>query len=183
MPKYASGMDSKSSEEMQVFLTRLESESNVLHPKDLSVTVSSMDSVAERVRLRLREEMTRRTLSQRDVSDLLGGAERGWSQSRVAKILAGRVEFGIDEAAALAFALDLSLVEVVRDPGLEFCAEMQPSELRLLDKIRKLPPATWEALMTILQLHPRGPMARYAKKPKELFPPVRARQKARNSAE
>jgi transcriptional regulator with XRE-family HTH domain len=127
--------------------------------------------------------MTRRNLSQRDVSDLLGGVSGGWSQSRVAKILTGRVELGVDEAAALAFALDLSLVEVVRDPGLEFCAEMQPSELRLLDKIRQLPPATWEALMTLLQIQQRSAPNRYAKKPKPIFPPLRPRPKARKELE
>lgn len=125
--------------------------------------------------------MTRRTLSTRDVSDLLGGSARGWSQSRVTKTLGGRVELGLEETAALAFALDLSLVEVVRDPGLEFCAEMQPSELRLLEKIRQLPPATWEALMTLLQIPSRSASSRYAKKPKPIFPPLRSRSKPNHS--
>ncbi|SRR5581483_5889522 len=129
-----------------------------------------MDSVAERIRLRLREEMTRRNLSQRDISDLLGGAEQGWSQSRVGKILTGRVALGVEELAALCFALGISLVEIVRDPGLEFCAEMQPVELRLLERIRQVPAPVWEALMTLLQIPVRSSTpSRYATKPKPLL--------------
>lgn len=97
-----------------------------------------MSDLEERVRLRIREEMTRKNLSQRDVSGILGGPGKHWSQSRVAKLLTGRVEFGLADMEALCFAIGLPIVEAVRDQGLEFLAEMDPVELRVLQRLREL---------------------------------------------
>lgn len=92
--------------------------------------------------------MSRQKLSQRDLADLLG-----WkSQSRVAKLLTGRVEFNIDDLEAICFAIGLSVTEAVRDQGLEFCAELTPTELRLLERFRQLQPYQLDAVMTLLDI-------------------------------
>lgn len=102
---------------------------------------------SDQARLRVREEMERKKLSQREVADLLV-----WSQSRIAKILTGRVELTVDTLEALCFAVGLSLTEAVRDHGMEFCAEMTPTELRILERIRQLPKPVLDAVMTLLQV-------------------------------
>lgn len=98
----------------------------------------TMSELEERVRLRIREEMTRKNLSQRDVSGILGGPGKGWSQSRVGKLLTGNVGMGVSDMEALCFAIGLPVVEAVRDLGMEFFAEMTPTELRTLERIRQL---------------------------------------------
>jgi transcriptional regulator with XRE-family HTH domain len=106
-----------------------------------------MSTRSEDVRLRLRDEMTRRKLSQRDVAGLLG-----WSQSKVAHILTGHVVLSVDDLADFCFALGLRLTEAVRDHGLEFCAEMTPTELRIVERVRQLPKPWLDAVMTLLDL-------------------------------
>lgn len=120
---------------------------NPLQNQDLSTTVSAVDDLNHRVVRRLRDEMTRRKLSQRDVAGLLQ-----WSQSRIAKLLTGRVELSVNDLAALCFAMDLLPTEAVRDHGLEFCAEMTPSELRFLERFRQLRPQSKEAMMTLFDV-------------------------------
>jgi len=90
----------------------------------------------------------KKKLSQREIADLLR-----WSQSRVAKLLTGRVEMGVDDLAGLCFALDLRLTEVVRDHGLEFLAEMTPTELRILERLRQIPQPVIDAVMTLLDVN------------------------------
>lgn len=117
---------------------------NRLQTKDLSATVMPRlmsDDLSERVRLRLREEMGRKKLSQQDLADLIQ-----WTQSRVAQKLTGRTPITLEELSALCFGVGLSLVEAVRDHGLEFCAQMTPSELRVHQRVRELPPAMVDAL-------------------------------------
>jgi len=94
-----------------------------------------MDTRATAARRRLREEMKRKKLTQRDLAGMLD-----WSQSRVAKILTGRVGLLVDDLESLCFALGLTLTEAIRDHGLEFAAEMTPTELRILETMRELPP-------------------------------------------
>ena len=114
---------------------------------------------SEQARLRIREEMARRDLSQREVAELLR-----WSQSRVAKLLTGRVELGVEDLDGLCFAVGISAVEALRDHGLEFCAEMTPTELRILERIRQLPRPVFEAVMTLLNVkaHTRPQVRRAA---------------------
>ena len=111
------------------------------------IVPSRMTRLSEQVRLRLREEMARKDMSQRDVAGILG-----WSQSRVAHILNGRVEMSIDDLAEFAFGLNLSVVETVRDPGMEFCADMTPTELRMFERMRQLHPTVLDAIMTLLDV-------------------------------
>jgi len=128
-----------------------------------------MDRLSDRVRVRLREEMAHRKLTQEEVSDLLGGSANGWSQSRVAKYLTGRVELTVDALATLCFALGLSVTESVRDQGLEFCAEMTPTELKLLEHFRNETPEFRNSLLNILRVPTRGfTPKRFAKKPKSI---------------
>jgi transcriptional regulator with XRE-family HTH domain len=117
-----------------------------------------MATLSDRIRERLRAEMAARHLSQRDVAGIAG-----WSQSRVAKLMTGRVEMGVDDLEGLCFALDLSLTEVVRDPGLEFCADLTPTELRLLEQYRKQSEPMKTAITEILQVRAKGGLPqRYA---------------------
>lgn len=106
-----------------------------------------MAKLAETVRLRIREEMERKKLSQRDVAGLLD-----WSQSRVAHLLTGRNEISLDDLEGFAFALGLQPTELVRDRGLEFVTEMTPTEFRVHEKIRTLTPDQRAALLTVLHL-------------------------------
>lgn len=127
---------------------KMSQELKPLLPNDLWATVrDTMPRLSEQVRLRLREEMARKDMSQRDVAGVLG-----WSQSRVAHILTGRVEMSVDDLAEFAFGLSISPTEAVRDHGLEFCADMTPSELRFLEALRQLPQPDQDAVMRLLRV-------------------------------
>lgn len=119
---------------------------NPLRLNELSVTLPApMPKLSEQVRLRIREEMARKDMSQRDLAGLLD-----WSQSRIAHLLTGRVEMSVDDLAGFGFALGLAATEIVRDRGMEFVAEMTPTELRLLERIRQLSAEQRSALLTML---------------------------------
>lgn len=121
---------------------------NPLFPNELRATVPiSMPKLSEQVRLKLREEMARLEMSQRDVAELLG-----WSQSRVAHLLNGRVEMSVDDLAEFAFILSVRPTEIIRDHGLEFCAEMTPSEMRFLERLRQLPQVQKDAMMQLFHI-------------------------------
>lgn len=104
-----------------------------------------MARLSEQVRSRLRDEMAAKKMSQRDVAGIVG-----WSQSKVAHILNGRVELGVDDLAEFCFGLGLQVTEAVRDRGLEFCAEMTPGEMRLLELWRKMSQAERDAYFQIM---------------------------------
>ncbi len=106
-----------------------------------------MPRLSEQVRLRLREEMARHEMSQRDVAGILT-----WSQSRVAHLLTGHVEMSIDDLAEFAQAVGLSPTEVVRDRGMEFLAEMTPTEMRFLERMRQLTQTQRDGLMQLLNI-------------------------------
>lgn len=109
--------------------------------------------------------MTSRGLKQTDVADLLGGTAKGWTQSRISKLLNGHAQLGLEELEALCFAVGLSVVEAVRDQGMEFLAEMTPTELRTLQRIKLLDEETRDAFLRILDVKLRGVVTtRYAGK-------------------
>lgn len=110
------------------------------------------DAASVRARARIRAEMEKRHLSQRDVANLLG-----WTQSRVSKNLNARIELGVDDLESLCFAVGISLTESVRDHGLEFCAEMTPTELRILENLRGLPAPERDAIATLLRVKSSQP--------------------------
>jgi len=105
-------------------------------------------TAADRARNRIREEMARKNLNQADIADLLK-----WTESRVSKILHGRTELGVNELEALCFATGLTLTEAVRDHGLEFCAEMTPTEMRMMELLRALPVALRDHFYGMLSFH------------------------------
>lgn len=122
--------------------------------------VSSMtpdDPMSARARRRIRDELDARGISQRDLADLLTRAtNENWRQARIGKVLTGAVELKVDDAAVIASVIGLTLTEVVRDRGLEFYAEMTPTELRILERIRQRPHIL-SALLVLLDIAPRDP--------------------------
>lgn len=101
-------------------------------------------TVAERAVLRIREEMTERKISQRALADRLK-----CSQGRVAKMLNGGVNLRLDDVGVLAEAVGITIVEAIRDRGLEFYAELTPSEVRILERLRRRPNALQGALLML----------------------------------
>ncbi len=91
-------------------------------------------TASQRARHRVREEMHQKNLSQMDLV-----AFTGWTPSRVSKILHGKIPMTVEDLENLANAVSLPITEVIRDHGVEFCAEMTPSEMRVLDAFRALP--------------------------------------------
>lgn len=138
-----------------------------LRTKDLRHIVVSENmtpKLSEQARTRIREEMKRQRLVQRDIAGMLS-----WSQSRVAKVLTGRVALLLDDLAALCFALSVSIVDVLRDRGMEFCSEMTPTELRIHESMRALSQNKRTAVMTLLDIMPA--------EPKRAIPKVAPRQR------
>lgn len=108
--------------------------------------------VATRALLAIREEMERKGISQADIAGQLQ-----WLPARTSKVLHGKLPLTVDDLEALCFAVGLSPTEAVRDRGLEFCADMTPTELRILERLRQLPHLL-DAIAQILQvnLHTRA---------------------------
>lgn len=128
---------------------------NLLRELDLASTVTRVTpapTVADRIRSRIRDEMDTLSITQRELTDVLSRQTREvWTQSRVGKILTGRVELCVADVAAMANALGITLVEAVRDRGLEFFAEMRPSEVRIIERLRRRPDLH-DAILTILDV-------------------------------
>lgn len=120
---------------------------NLLRTKALSLTLAQhmSESLATRTRKRVREELDRLGVVQRDIAGQLK-----WSQAKVAQKLGGRTPWTLQELEALCFIAGLSPAEAVRDRGLEFCAEMSPHELRAIENLRKLSAPLREAFITML---------------------------------
>lgn len=110
-------------------------------------TIAGMSVRSDQARLRLRDEMERQRLSTRDVAGILS-----WSQSRVQKIVAGRVELCVDDLEALCFAMNLSLPEVLRDHGMEWIAEVSPTELRFIERLRQLDQNTRDTFLRFIEV-------------------------------
>lgn len=135
-----------------------------------------MDDLSARVLTRIIEEIHNKQLNQRQLADALG-----WTPSKLGKVLAGKSTLGVAEMAAICGELMLSVVEAIRDPGMQFMADMTPTELRILDRIRQLdtadkaagrPGATTDAIMVVLDVrqHTRQQSRRAApvtKKPRK----------------
>lgn len=117
---------------------------NSLKSEHLSDTIPPV-TLNDRVRHVFREEKKRRDLSERDLAGFLN-----WSQSKVAQKLSGRTPITLDEFEAFCFALSVSPAEAIRDRGLEFYAEMTPTELRVLEHFRRATDKMREAIATIL---------------------------------
>lgn len=120
-------------------------------PPTMGPSVRS-DRASERVRLRLQEELRAKDISQRTLADRLSDiTEETWTQSKVGKVLNGHVELKVDDVDAITKVLGLFISEAVRDRGLEFYAEMTPTELRILERIRRRP-EIMQAVMVLLDI-------------------------------
>lgn len=122
------------------------------------------DDLNTRVRNRLRDEKAKLKLSETDIAGQLQ-----WSQPRVAQKLTGRTPITLNELESLCFAMGISPSECVRDRGLEFMAEMTPTELRALEQLRRMSTNDRDAFFHLLGAKARandGP-ERYATPPKK----------------
>lgn len=126
------------------------------------------ETVAQRALVRIREEMFNEKKSQEELSDLVK-----WTPSRLSKVLNGVIELTVNDMAALCQALGIQPTEAVRDRGLEFCAEMTPTELRVLERFREKTQDVQDAYVTMLDAQDAEP--RGATKKKSLFGKPRAR--------
>lgn len=109
--------------------------------------ISGMATLNDRVRERLRDEKDRLKLTREDL-----GTFCKWTPTKVSQKLNGVSPITVDEMEAFCFAMNLQPTEVVRDRGLEFVAEMTPTELRLLEIIRALPRQAFDGLLHFLQV-------------------------------
>ncbi|HXU05231.1 MAG TPA: hypothetical protein VN903_29935 [Polyangia bacterium] len=114
--------------------------------------------VLQRVRARVRDELAHRRISQRVAAERLSlHTGELWTQSKVHKILTGEVGLQFVDLVAFARVIDISLVELVRDPGLEFSAEMTPSEMKLVAAVRDKPRILPALLEIVGEPDPRKP--------------------------
>lgn len=140
-----------------------------------------MSSVAGRVRLRIKEELEARELSQRDLADLISRrSTEVWTQSRIGKVLKGRVRLCVEDVALIADVLDLPLSEIVRDRGLEFYAEMTPTEVRIIERLRQRKEVA-QALLTVLDIRVPSTGSTGGGKRPDAVPPRRKRGRPKNS--
>ena len=123
-----------------------------------------MDTLNERVRQRLRTERNKLKLTEQDLADQIG-----WTQSRVAQKLTGRTPITLDEMESLCFGLSLRPTEAVRDLGFEFCAELTPTELRALEKLRRLPTDLRDAFIRTLDIPQPTAPERFARPMRKKF--------------
>jgi transcriptional regulator with XRE-family HTH domain len=108
-------------------------------------------TAAERVRQRVIALMEDLDLSQRQLAERVGR-----TQPWVAKVVRGPKRGGqdvrLEDLDDLAMALGVTAVEMVRDPGLEFVADLTPSEMRILEQLRRIPQTGFDAVRTLLSL-------------------------------
>lgn len=125
------------------------------------------DKASARVRQRLRDELRSRGISQRELADTLSKqTSEFWTQSKVQKVLTGVVELKVDDVEAIAKVAGIFLSEAVRDRGLEFYAEMSPTELRVLERLRKKPETIHGLMMLLDMAHPANLTAPVTKRRK-----------------
>ena len=92
------------------------------------------------IRLRLRELLEARGVSQTTVCQRLT-AKTGelWRMSRLSKLVNGRIVFCVDDLVLIAQVADISLVDLVREPGREFVGDLTPTELKIIHALRDHP--------------------------------------------
>lgn len=135
----------------------VESESVVIVPAGLppySVTMPEQ-TASDRVRALLKDELRARDISQRELAEKverLTGEQ--WTQGRIGKVLNGDVELKVDDLDYISRAIGIFLSEAVRDRGLEFYAEMTPTELRLLSIYRRKPQPFKDAIQILHDMTP-----------------------------
>lgn len=97
-------------------------------------------TLSDRARTRLIEVRKQRNIGQQELADMITHQTGElWTQSRVGKLLSGAVELRLDDADAMAHALGLPMTEVIRDRGMEFYADLTPTQLRIVEYCRQSP--------------------------------------------
>lgn len=89
-------------------------------------------------------------LSEADIAEFCG-----WHKSKVAHKLAGRTDITLEELELLCGAMKLPISEAVRDRGLEFYAEVTPTELRLIETWRMMPEPIRGSFLLLMNVQPR----------------------------
>lgn len=136
-----------------------------LSRSDEQANFLAMPTLNDRVRERLRVEKDRLEMTELDIAGIVG-----WGQSKVAQKLRGRTPITLNELESLCFAFSLAPSEAVRDHGMEFVAEMTPTELRIHERIRKLSADQRQAIMTILNISAVSEPRRATPPPKKRGP-------------
>ena len=97
-------------------------------------------SAADPLRLRLRQMLQDKGISQSRLCQLLTAATgEPWLIQRMGKLLNGQILLRVEDLVLMARAADISLVEIVREPGKEFMADLTPSELKMIHTMRDRP--------------------------------------------
>lgn len=130
-----------------------------------------IEPFSTKVRERIAEEMRVKKLSHRDIAGILQ-----WNPNKVHKLMNGRVRMTVDDLWWLAFAISVPVSELVRDRGMEFFAEMTPTELRAFQNLRASPKEYQDAIYKILHVRTSPTAERYATAVK---PAIRGKAKPR----
>lgn len=117
----------------------------------------------DRVRERLKDEKALKKFSERNLAEWLQ-----WSQPKVAQKLGGRTDITLNELESLCSVLGIAPSEAVRDRGLEFCAELTPTELRFLENLRRMTQADRDAFLHLANVKKATGPERYATDPNKL---------------
>lgn len=99
--------------------------------------------VDDPIRLRLRQLLLDRKVSQTELCKRLTrmtGEE--WLIARLGKVLNGHIRMRVADLVWIAKAADLSLVDIVREPGRELVADLTDTELALVNAMREQPQFT-----------------------------------------
>lgn len=100
----------------------------------------------KRVVARLRDELHRRGKTYPEIAEYLG-----WGVTKVAFKFTGRTPLTLNELEQLCFAIGLQPTEAVREQGLEYVANMSPTELYVHQQYQLAPKPIAEAIVQILK--------------------------------
>jgi len=106
---------------------------------------------AERVRERLRRWLELTRLSQRDVAP-----ELGKTQPWLAAVLQGKNEVRLRDLDDIATAMRTTAADLVRDESERYLIELTPTELRIVEQLRRRPDSL-DAIATLLRVKTPGP--------------------------
>jgi len=119
--------------------------------------MSMGEAGAEAVRLRIREEMDRKHLALRELAQLIE-----MPVSTLGHILSGYSEMRVPDLFLICWGVGISPVEAVRDRGTEFAAELQPSHLRIIERLKQLPHLVDPVMLMLNVAHHTAPQGRRA---------------------
>lgn len=86
---------------------------------------------ADDVRLRLRDLLQTRGVTQTELTRRLTKASgETWLIDHVSKLLRGEIRLRVEDVVLMCEVAGISLVELFREPGREYVADLTPTELR-----------------------------------------------------